>query len=375
MRSYSATVSRPKDEKVARLIEEPISPLEQFVRDYVEARNGAWDEIEPQVYDLLIGSEMTQVAFDPEALPEHPHAQLASVGSPLLDRLLADAAQRWSVSRFYRIGLNLQPHGLESRFVRTISLPPDASGIIQRVRAMNCPQAVFWFKATFVGDQKEEEILPIAIDLHHLREVRHLDLVFAPNRLSEDTQTHLPEAPHASLMAALRFAQKQVAPTVASLANTRRREWTSRVEKQIARMSAYYAQLRREADEQVPRAGDPDRAAMRRQAINREEQLRIAELRQKSAVRARVELASLMIVQQPKLLITAAIIHKGLAVGRLDAVWDPLLETIEAVACPVCGQPTFAMQIHLNQLGCSSCAGSGTSRHFQPHPKSVGNRR
>jgi hypothetical protein len=38
---------------------------------------------------------------------------------------------------------------------------------------MNCPQALFWFKATFVSDQKEEEILLMGIDLHSLREVRH----------------------------------------------------------------------------------------------------------------------------------------------------------------------------------------------------------
>ncbi len=79
---------------MSRLIEQTLSPLEQFVRDYAEARGGAWDQIEPRVYDLLIGSEITRVAFDPEALPEHPQAQLASLGSPLLDGLLADAAER-----------------------------------------------------------------------------------------------------------------------------------------------------------------------------------------------------------------------------------------------------------------------------------------
>ena len=109
-----------------RLTEQPLSPLEQFVRDYAEARDGAWDQIEPRVYDLLIGSEITRVAFDPEALPEHPQTQLASLGSPLLDGLLADAAERWRCARFYRIGLNLHPHGLESRFRQAVSLSPTA---------------------------------------------------------------------------------------------------------------------------------------------------------------------------------------------------------------------------------------------------------
>ena len=33
------------------------SPLEGFVRDYVDVTGGAWDEIEPQVYDLLLPTE------------------------------------------------------------------------------------------------------------------------------------------------------------------------------------------------------------------------------------------------------------------------------------------------------------------------------
>jgi len=31
-----------------------LPPLEQFLRDYAEASGGMWDEIEPQVYDLML---------------------------------------------------------------------------------------------------------------------------------------------------------------------------------------------------------------------------------------------------------------------------------------------------------------------------------
>ena len=82
------------------------SPLEDFVRDYVETTGGVWDEVEPQVYDVLLPSadsrphgdagerEILRITFDPEALPEHPGSQLASYGTPLIDRLLADALRR-----------------------------------------------------------------------------------------------------------------------------------------------------------------------------------------------------------------------------------------------------------------------------------------
>src|SRR5262249_8980217 len=84
------------------------SPLEAFVRDYVVRTGGVLDELEPQVYDLLLptegagaetargmdGREIVRVAFDPDAIPEHPTAQLVSYGTPLMDRLFADAMQR-----------------------------------------------------------------------------------------------------------------------------------------------------------------------------------------------------------------------------------------------------------------------------------------
>jgi hypothetical protein len=257
------------------------------------------------------------------------------------------------------VGLNLHPHALESRLTRAISLPTGAATRIERVRPMNFPQAVFWFKAAFVSDQKEEEILRIGIDLHYLREVRHLDSLLAADRLSEDSETRLPEAHHAGVRSGYRSAQRQVAPTVASLANARRREWTGRVEKQIGRMSDYYAQLRREADEQMARGADPlavaARAAARLQAIDREEQLRCAELRQKSMIRVRVQLARVMMVQQPKLAIFAAVSEKAGPVRQFEAVWDPLSDAIEAIACPACGQPTFALRVHRHGIACPNC--------------------
>ena len=340
-----------------------LSPLERFVRDYVDARDGAWDEIEPQVYDVLLASEMLRVAFDPEALPEHPEAQLASFGSPLIDRLLGDAAGRWSSARLYRGGLNLHPHDLDGRLRRSITVPPGASLHIDHVRTMSFPQGVFWFKATFSSDQKEEEMLCVGVDLHYLREVRHIEPLLAADHLDRQPQTIFPEAKHAPLMQGYRFARERATRTTSALGNARRREWAGRVEKRIARMMRYYAQLRTEADEQAarPRGGDAqaatDRAHVRREGIDREEAIRIAELRQKSAVRIHLKLASVMLVMQPKLLISASVQMKGKPAMPLEIVWDTLSESVEAIPCPRCGQPTFAFQIDRLGLACENCAG------------------
>src|SRR4051812_13521570 len=159
--------------------ESPRSPLEDFLRDYVETVGGVWDEIEPQVYDVLLPTADTaaalgaddrgvlRVAFDPEALPEHPKAQLASFGTPLIDRLLADAMQRGRFAELYVVGLNLAPPALPSRARRALTLAPGLKLRVERVRPLHFTQGVYYFQAAFISDQKEQEIVPVGLDLHY----------------------------------------------------------------------------------------------------------------------------------------------------------------------------------------------------------------
>jgi hypothetical protein len=41
---------------------------------------------------------------------------------------------------------------------------------------------------------------------------------------------------------------------------------------------------------------------------------------------------------------------------RLEPVWDPLLDALEAVPCPECGRPTFAFDVSRPKgLVCPAC--------------------
>src|SRR5258708_18613569 len=132
----------------------PRSNLEDFVRDYVEAIDGVWDEVEPQVYDLLLppgavgtaadGRGVIRVAFDPEALPEHPRAQLASFGTPLVDALLADALRRGRRVELFLVGSNLSPHNLAARVIRGLTLADGSLLAVDRGRALHFRQLALW---------------------------------------------------------------------------------------------------------------------------------------------------------------------------------------------------------------------------------------
>ena len=355
-----------------RLSATPLTPIEQFLRDYLEARGGMWDEIEPQVYDVLLEPDLLRVAFDPEALPEHPQAQLAAFGSPLLDRLLCDAGSRWNSAACYRIGLHLAPFNLEARIAQTFSLSPGATIELLKSRAMYFPQAVFWFKATFTSDQKEDAVLPIGIDLHQLREVRQLDGVLEFDRLSREPETPLPEAPHRGLIAGYRLALANAARSVGALANARRRDWSGTLQKQIGRMRGYYQRQREEAAASTGRTADPAAAEARRQdrhaSIVREEALRIAELQRKAELRVQIKLVNLLTIYQPKLLLQTRIRPKSGDPLPLHLVWDPQLDLVEAATCPNCAKPTFQLQADRWGIRCPGCA-AGTHSPKSPHTR------
>jgi hypothetical protein len=347
------------------------SMLEEFVRDYVETTGGDWDEVEPQVYDVLLpagdGREVVRIAFDPEALPEHPGAQLASFGTPFIDRLLADAVARGRYARLYVIGLNLAPHDLAGSIRRALTLPEQATLKPERARPLHFGQAVFWFQAAFLSDQKEQEVVPVALDLHYGRVVRHLDQLLEHSRLSEVAALPLPDARRLSLAAAYPLARETVLPTVAALANIRGRDVAAHVERQAARMSRYYADLRTELEEQRSRASsrgeDLARFAGRREALEREERFRITELRQKSALHVQLRLLTVLLVQQPKLLVQVRVQGKGREAARLELVWDPLMAAVEAVPCPACGRPTFEWAWNRQGgLVCAACAAAAPTR-------------
>src|SRR4029077_4814682 len=254
------------------------SPLEDFLRDYSEVAGGLWDEIEPQVYDLMLPGqkageepEMVRLVFDPEAIPEHPGAQLASYGTPLVDRLLADAVNRGRRAVLYMVGLNLAPQGLEDRLRRAVTLPSGFELKLEQSRPLHFPQAVFWFEATFVSDQKEQDLLSVVIDVHYGRQVRHLDELLDPSHLAEKPWTPLAEAPHPGLATAYPIARDRVVRTLSALANTYHRELHERLDRQLERISRYYGDLRAEVEEQAKKArnreGDPAKFVARLESL------------------------------------------------------------------------------------------------------------
>jgi len=344
-----------------------------------------WDQVEPQVYDILLPGAMLRnlktqspkedgkvfrVTFEPEALPEHPGAQLLIYGSPLLDHLFTHAWQQGRIARTYLLGLNLAGHQALQAVESDLELPPGANWKVQQVRPLFFAHAAFWFQATFQSDEKEQENYLNVVDLYYGRFARQLEELLrrgeSPYPFAEERPFPWPNAPRLDLAVAYQKARERVVGTATSVAHTHRLEQEQRTMRQAERMHGYYRDLREEMQERLERARQDGRTTPetlhsleeRLQRLTQEEKVRIAELRQRSGLRIHLRLLNLMVVYYPKFSLQLHLVLKKAPAMEIPLVWDPLASHLEPPSCIHCQRPTRILaQGRRGDLGCPECMG------------------
>ncbi|NTW97758.1 MAG: hypothetical protein HGB28_04325 [Oscillochloris sp.] len=342
-----------------------ITPLEQFLRDYAEAVDGLWDEIEPQVYDVLWpqAEQPIRLTFDPEALPEHPSAQLLTFGLPLLDELLGAAQERGQVAQVYYDDLNLQPYRLEQQVLRDLSVPAGTRLELTAPRPLYVAHGIFWFEVSYLGDEKTQALISAAVDRRYGRLVRHLEPLLGGTGLDEQRRWAFPDAPAIPLERAYLLARERVVRTVATEANSQQRERHGRAEREITRMERYFADMGEELEVRIAKAAakgeETASLAQRKLALEREAALRIDELRRKAGVRAQLRLRNLLHLSVPRIFLRAQLSGPKLPPSpALTVSWDPLTEKTDALDCPHCARPTYALALERRgEIRCPACAG------------------
>ena len=81
-------------------------------------------------------------------------------------------------------------------------------------------------------------------------------------------------------------------------------------------------------------------------------------------MKVHLRLLNLLVIHQPKLLLNTDVVSSktGSAVGRLEWVYDPLVEAVEAAVCPDCRHPTFEFAVtRQGRLVCPACAAAASA--------------
>ncbi len=341
--------------------------LEAFLRESLDAVGGVWEEVEPQVYDVLWpdADEPVRLTFDPDALPEHPAAHLVTFGSPVLDQLLDQAHARGRVGLVYLDDVTSAADTVAAQVQHELRLPDHVTLRLDTARPLYVTHTLFWFEAIYTGDAREQALYSAAVDRYYGRFVRHLELLLNERRLTDARLWPYPDAPSLPLSRAYVMARDRIVRTAAVEAASRSRDIRAAIARQSERTVQYFADLRAELRERLEKAGaksnQSESLCLRLEAIDREEALRLDDLRRKAALRVELRVRNILHLKSPRLFLAAQFITAGRAPARtipLTLTWDPVVGKLDAVPCPHCQQPAYEFLLtSRGEFRCPACTG------------------
>ncbi len=341
--------------------------VEAFTVAALERLGGAAEARAPALYTVLWPTEggadleTRQLAFDPEALEEEPDAELVTFASPVLEEIVRLATASGRVARAF-LALAAPSSRRTAELLARAYRFAEAAWSAETGSPWWMPAAVFLFRARYLSDAREEELLEIAVSLTDLRILRRLPAMIERHGVVADAHQAWPMMAEASPASAYGAARAELERRLVAPLGVRRRELEWRLAREAGRAAAYYDELAREVDEQQSRlaADAPERAvlAAKLATIRLERNGRLAELQRKYRLEAEVALLSILRLYLPRLVVPGRLIGKRDA-AALTLVWDPLEQTGEPLRCARCRGQTYQAGLHRGAVVCPSCLDGG----------------
>lgn len=332
-----------------------VRSIEQFVIDYITSAGGLIQQIEPQVYDLLLPTNLSveqslfekndngiaRISFEPEALSEHPGARLITFGDPALDAMFQDAIKRGRMAKVYSPEQNLTPYQLDKQMQKEINKTSDLTLTFDKPTIHYFSTAIFWFQGTFLSDEKQQYLFQIGVDLFYGRLVRNTQELLNMDEIVSSRYLPYPDAIRKSVLDVYPIAREKCADKVHSEGRKLHIDLEAQFTKEAERIRRYFRDLRNEIEEKQKKKEEIPSSEEKKRILVLEEKTRLADLRKKISLKVQIKLVNLLNLCQPKLLIPTCIETKRGTMVRTDAVWDPKTMNTEPLECPTCGQPTL----------------------------------
>lgn len=362
-----------------------MSPLEDVVLRYIRTTSGDYDEVEPQVYDVMLPksasdelkfgneSEIVRITFDSEALEDYPQSQFLAFGHPSLDQILDNSQRQGRCGKVYLSGYNLSPYDLFAMAKKGLSLPRDISLEFGKTRILHFTSYFFWFQATFSSDQIFQYSFEVGIDRYYNRIIRRLDELCQEATLSSESPYFYPDAGGVDRNTAYSKAKMEVVGKLQSLAHQHKEMLSSLLEKETRQISSYFHSLALELGEKKGKfpTESKERNAIEQQikALHLEKEARLLELRKKMTLKTELKLTNILTVIQPKIQLSIALATRRGYRKESTLLWNPHTSSIEPIACPTCMRPTLELTLSPNgSISCPNCL-SSPKRQIDPNCK------
>ena len=325
-------------------------PLRSFVTACLERSGAILEETGYELVEALLPEELSnrltrdylQLAFDSEVARENPQAIFVTYGSPFLEELarLGAGYGRYTVLYCPDPGTGEKRH-LEHE-------------IQQQLHFLRCrpPQIVhqwteehvfrgFYFRTVLRSYEKREELLSVVVDGYSGHIVSDFDVWWGKVVAAGEPSYQLPAArllsPEKLYQNACREAERQARELAASLQH--RAAW--RMERELARVADYYAQLSQETTKKMAAAGDEtkkERLAKQLAAIEADRQRREKDTLERYAVEVDIHLDHLVDYHVPRLHVKLELQHKDRYLNT-TVLYNLPAHRLEPPVCPLCGQP------------------------------------
>jgi hypothetical protein len=337
--------------------------LARFVLGYLEHGGSVVTPPAYGVHEVLLPDELAarlqvdsylRLAFAAEA---EAGALRVSVNHPLVEAMAGQAAQEPGYAQVAINHVRLEKPGLFDLAAKTFSF---ANARLSARR--NAVEQValhhylrFNFKATFLSDEKQEQIVSAVLDVqagHAVRDPEQLAWL-----VSSETETAFGNLPvarprwpgagealdsatwQALLTRAQALAEAALQERLAAMQARNQRF----LELDLARLEDYYGSLERDLRRRLERsdAGERERRGATEskiEALHSERSAKLADIQARYTLRVELELINTLLTIQPKLLLAVEISNRRATITR-QAVWDPLLRRLEPLVCDVCGEP------------------------------------
>jgi hypothetical protein len=322
------------------------SVLQHFVRDWLAIRGLAHKELEPDVWTFTLPKELKErlgrnelaLSFTQRALSRHPRSELATVGNPVFDRLLAVAREEG------RIGLAFTPPPSPAPRPPALSKAGTLQGL-EPVKAEPVYQGIYHFVFTisYPSIEAADEMEVVSVDGGTLEVwAQTPDLSELWSRLERDPRkgrTPLPVVPLAErvMEAALAAFERRMRRRINKVITASR----DRLEQETLSIKTYYEQLIEEARNQSRRWSTRlEEREDRVQWLQLEWKRRIQEANEFWRPRVGARLVAVGIQMQPRVAYRYA---PGRGAGRATArlwcrYWDEAARAFLASYCADCGR-------------------------------------
>lgn len=353
-----------------------------------ESADGSLDVVIPEAYQAqLRGEGFIHLVSDPE-IAARSSATLLTIGSPIVDELVALADQFGRSARWYVEGLKWsrrQAVNLDRWGATFVNARFRGDGV---EHAFASHYVLLNYRVSFVSDEKREELHTVVLDtisrqpadvlqrFWERRPTSEHDRLYIPEDLRPTGVTwpepiiltarpslhlieadHLPDRPALESLQqrALTVLERQIAD---SLAGYRRRA-DHLLELERARIDAFFDDTEAELRRRQARTEDPARRQGiqdKIEAARLDRERKYADLAAKHKLRVVVKLLNAAIITQPKVR-TFLTIENRYATTKLAVVYDPLTGDVELPICQNCSEPTRTVHLAANGLVlCDNCA-------------------